>query len=70
MLCFLYVSSFAFKGKSHFQWRKQRKVVIDEEELDDIVIDDIGNLDDLPRLVFIDEECGKSKGIDWWWRAY
>ena len=29
-----------------------------EEELDYIDIDDIGNLEDSPRLVFIDEECG------------
>ena len=35
-----------------------RKNVIVEEELDCIDIDDIGNLEDSPRLVFIDEECG------------
>ena len=29
-----------------------------EEELDCIDIDDIGNLEDSPRLVFIDENCG------------
>ena len=29
-----------------------------EEELDCIDIDDIGNLEDSPKLVFIDEECG------------
>ena len=29
-----------------------------EEELDCIDIDDIGKLEDSPRLVFIDEECG------------
>ena len=28
-----------------------------EEELDGIGIDDIGNLEDSPRLVFINEEC-------------
>ena len=33
------------------------KNVIVEEELDCIDIDDIGNLEDSPRLVFIDEEC-------------
>ena len=33
------------------------KVVIIEEGLDGIDIDDIGNLEDSPRLVFIDEEC-------------
>ena len=35
-----------------------KKNVIDEEELDGIDIDDIGNLEDSLRLVFIDEECG------------
>ena len=34
------------------------KNVIVEEELDCIDIDDIGNLEDSPRLVFINEECG------------
>ena len=29
-----------------------------KEELDYIDIDDIGNIEDSPRLVFIDEECG------------
>ena len=31
--------------------------MIVEEGLDDIYIDDIGNLEDSPGLVFIDEEC-------------
>ena len=34
------------------------KNVIVEEELDCTDIDDIGNLEDSPRLVFINEECG------------
>ena len=29
-----------------------------EEELDGIDIDETGNLEDSPRLMFIDEECG------------
>ena len=32
--------------------------MIVEEELDSIEIDVIGNLEDSPRLVFVDEECG------------
>ena len=32
--------------------------MIVEEELDCIDIDDFGNLEDSPKLVFIDEECG------------
>ena len=35
-----------------------RKKMIVEEDLDCIDTDDIGNLEDSPRLVFIDEECG------------
>ena len=37
------------------------KVVIVEEELDGIDTDGTGNLEDLPRLVFIDEESGNLK---------
>ena len=40
-----------------------QKVVIVEKELDDY-IDYIGSLEDLPRLVFIDEECRDSKIFD------
>ena len=32
-----------------------------KEELDDIDIDDIKNLEDLLRIVFIHEECGNLK---------
>ena len=35
----------------------QKNFVIVEKELDGIDTDDIGNLDDSPRFVFIDEEC-------------
>ena len=35
-----------------------RKNVIIEEEIDRIDIGDIGNLEDSPRLVLIDEESG------------
>ena len=37
------------------------KVVMVEEELDDIDMDGIGNLVDLPRLMLIDEQCGNLK---------
>ena len=37
------------------------KIVIVQEELDGIDIDDIGNLEDLLRIVFIHEECGNLK---------
>ena len=38
-------------------------VVIVQEKLDDIDIDGIGNLVDLPRLMFIEEECGNLKVV-------
>ena len=42
-------------------WKNQpfRKNVIVEKVLDCIDIDDSGYLENSPRLVFIDEECGK-----------
>ena len=39
------------------------KVVILEEDLDDIDIDSIASLEDLPKLVFIDEKCRNLKVI-------
>ena len=36
----------------------QENNVVDEEELDCTDRDDLGNLEDSPRLVFIHEECG------------
>ena len=35
-----------------------------EEELNDIDIDDLEKLEDLPRLVFIEKECGNPKVVD------
>ena len=37
------------------------KVAIDEEEIDGIAINGIGNLVDLPRLMLINEESGNLK---------
>ena len=60
---FFLVSSFIFK-------ENQDQVMVEEdnpseknvtEELDGIDIDDIGNLEDLLRIVFIHEECGNLK---------
>ena len=53
-----------FQRKSCFHWRRREpsdKVVMVEEELDGIDIYGIGKLVDLPRLMFIDEECGNLK---------
>ena len=54
-----YFSSFIFKKNHGFiqKGNPLEKVVIVEKELDGIDIDDIGNLEDSSRLVFIDEEC-------------
>ena len=47
-----------FSKNSRFHWRRSpsEKNVIVKEGLDGRHIDDIGNLEDSPRLVFIDEE--------------
>ena len=42
----------------------QKNFVIIEEELDGIDIDEIGNLEDSPRFVFIDEECENLKVVN------
>ena len=48
-----------FSKNSRFHWNRQPlgKNVIVEEVLDDIDIDDIGNLEDSPGFALIDEEC-------------
>ena len=54
---------FYFWRKSRFYQRRHliNKVVTVEEELDGIDIDGVGNSLNLPRLMFIDEECGNLK---------
>ena len=39
------------------------KAAIVEEKLDGFDVDDTGNLDDLLRVVFIDEKCGNLKVV-------
>ena len=54
-------SSFIFKENHVFIEEEDNpsdKFAMVEEELDGIDIDSIGNLMDLPRLMFIDEVCG------------
>ena len=51
-----YFSSFIFKKITKKHYFRKKNIV--EEELDCIGIDDMGNLEDSPRLVFLDEECG------------
>ena len=66
ILSFLYFSSFIFNENQVIikEDNPSQKVVIVEEELDDIDLDGIGNLEYIPRLVFIDEECGNPKVIN------
>ena len=55
-----YFSNIIFKNitVSLKKSKSSEKIVIVEEELDCIDTDDIGHLEDSPRLVFINEECG------------
>ena len=56
-----YFFSLVFKKKNHSfiqEGNLSEKVAILEEELDGIDINENGNLEDSPRLVLFDEECG------------
>ena len=58
MTCFVFLVLFSKKITVLFKKATlQKNFVIVEEELDGIDTDDIGNLEDSPRFVFIDEEC-------------
>ena len=50
---------FSLQKKTTFQ----KKIIIVEKELDDIYIDDIGNLKDIPKLAVIDKKCGCVKVV-------
>ena len=58
LTCFIFLVLFSRHGFAKKSNPSEKKNVIVEEELDCIDIDDIGNLEGSPRLVFIDEECG------------
>ena len=59
LTCFIFLDLFS-KKTPRFPWRRQtfRKSYCSWKEQDDIDIDNIGNLDDSLRLLFIDEEYG------------
>ena len=60
---FFYFSSFIFK-ENHVlveEGNPSEKNVIVKKELDGIDINDIGNLEDLLRIVFIHQECRNLK---------
>ena len=55
---------FCFKVNDIFiEYNPSVKVVIDEEEPDDMDIDGIRNLEDLRKLVLIDEEYGNLEVV-------
>ena len=58
LTCFTFLVLFSKKLLLHRRRKPSEKVVIVEEELRGIDIDDIGNLEDSPRLLFINEERG------------
>ena len=62
---FFYISSFIFKGNHALiqEDNPSEKIIIVEEELDGNDRDDIGNLEDLLRLVLINEECWNPKVV-------
>ena len=53
-----YFSSYIFRKSHGFneEGNASEKVVLAEKELDGIDVDDFGNLEDSPRLVFVDKE--------------
>ena len=62
---FFYISSFIFIGNHALiqEDNPSEKIIIVEEELDGNDRDDIGNLEDLLRLVLINEECWNPKVV-------
>ena len=55
---------FCFKENHVFiEEEESPSVIIVEKELDGFDVDGIGNLEDLPKLVFIDEECENLKVV-------
>ena len=59
MTCYIFLV--LFSKKSWFYWKKttlQENNAVFEEGLDCIDIDDVGNLENSSRFVFINEECG------------
>ena len=62
---FFYFSNLIFK-ENHFcieEDNPQEKLIIVVQEQDDICIADTEKLEKLPRLVFIDNECGNANVV-------
>ena len=65
----MYFSSFIFKKIHYFieEDNHSEKIIIVEKELNRVDIDDIGNSEDLPRFVFIDEEYRNLRVVNDGW---
>ena len=65
----MYFSSFIFKKIIDFieEDNHSEKIIIVEKELNRVDIDDIGNSEDLPRFVFIDEEYRNLRVVNDGW---
>ena len=62
MTCFIFLFLIFLKSHGFIEDENpSEKIFITVEELNCVDIDDIGNLDDLPWFVFIDNECGNLK---------
>ena len=57
MTCFIFLVFSKKKNNLIAEDNPSQKVLIVEEDLDCTDIDDVENLKDLPKLVFIHEEC-------------
>ena len=57
LTCFIFLVLFSKHGFVKKNNPSEKNVIV-EEELNCIDIDDTGNLEDSPRLVFMVEECG------------
>ena len=62
--CFIFLLLFSKKHGFIEEDKPSENAVIVEEELNRFNIDGIENLDNLPRFVFIDEECGNLKVVN------
>ena len=66
----LYFSTFIFKKKNKKKHgfieedKPSENIAIVEEELNRFDIDGIENLENLPRFVFINKECGNLKVVN------
>ena len=64
MTCFILLLLFLKKHGPFEEGKPSENVVIVEEELNRFDIDGIENLENLPRFVFINKECGNLKVVN------